>query len=81
MGSRLLRNAFLSILGGVVGYAVCTGTGYLIVWMLGPAPDGYIGIGFDRWKLPGTLLGAITIFILAFWLPAKMDQRGRSTHL
>jgi len=51
-------NVLCGLLGGVVAGALCFGVGFLLL-LLGVPNDGYIGVGFDSWNLPGTLLGVV----------------------
>jgi len=73
--NRFVRDGLYAAIGGIAGYAVCVGVGFLMILAFGNPPDGYIGPGLDRWKLPGTVLGAVTFWLIAFWLPDKRKRK------
>ena len=76
MKNSLLRHGLYSFVGAAAGLAVCFGVGFMIVLVFGSPPSGFIGVGFDRWNLPGTILGAATLWVIAFYLPEKRKRKG-----
>jgi hypothetical protein len=69
--SLSLRDFAYSAIGGAAAMAVCFGLGFLMVGILGPPPSGYVGVGLSKWDLPGTILGAIVFWFIAFRLPVR----------
>jgi hypothetical protein len=68
----ILKGPWIGVIGMMLGALVCWATGFLLVRIIGASETVYIGPGFDRWNLPGTILGA------AVWVSAIIWQRKRT---
>lgn len=75
---RLIKGSWLIALGLPLGMAVCWGTGFLLVTIIGAQEAVYVGPGFDRWNRPGTILGIAVWIIITVW-GVKRDRSCRKT--
>jgi hypothetical protein len=59
---ELIKEFWPGLVGALVGLTACWGIGFLLVAIIGKPETVYVGPGFDRWNLPGTVIGA-TIWV------------------
>jgi hypothetical protein len=76
---RLIKNSWPTLLGLPAGLIVCWATGFLLVKIIGSPETVYVGPGFDRWNLPGTILGAATWIAAASWGARRNRSRQKTS--
>ena len=71
----LIKTLWPGVLGAVLGLVLCWVVGFLLVKIVGSDKTVYVGPGFDRWNLPGTILGGAVWIAATVWSIQRWKRR------